>query len=383
MKTKKLIWIIRLIGIVFLFLFSSNQSFAVYPDIKIAIKTHYRGNADIEKAKKIFEEVVAESDRNNEDRKYALIFLAILSFVDKDTKQADNYLCQILNLKPDFDPDLSVRDITEDFKKRFSYLKKQNDCPNISSSCRGVKLVALKKRLKKCDELFNKGIIKNNEKRTAYSCYQKAERLCPNHPEVKTGFERVKNCDEAENKLKECRSGENTSCYQEARALCPNHPEFLKKCFGRTEKGEFETTTKCEVLEKRLEECEKQNNYTQTDDEILSKIKKLCQYHLQGCQDLLNKNVITTGSEETALSCYQKAQHLCPTHSSEIQQKFQYMEQKYINWAKIALNKIKNKPKLKKLKDYKKAQNALDGLRKVNPQSPKLIELERKLQQAR
>ena len=372
MKTKKSIWIVMLIGVVSIFLFSSNQSFAVSPDIQTAIKTHYRGNAEIETAKKIFEKVVADSNRNNEDRKYALIFLAILSLVDKNTKQADNYLCQILNLNPEFDPDLSVRDITEDFRKRFPVLKRQNSCPKVEQSCWGVKSFALKKRLKKCDALFNQGIIKSGAKKTAYSCYQKAQTLCPNNQEILELERKIGDCDLAEKKFKNCASskGKDTlSCCQEARALCPSHPEFLK-CFGRTENGESETTTKCEALEKRLQECE--NNYAETDEKTLfNKIRLLCKYRLKRCQNLLARDIITAGNEETALGCCQEAKNLCPAHSSEIQQKFQEMEQKYIDWADAALKK----------KRYKKTQKNLDGLRKVSPLSPNILELEGRLRQ--
>jgi len=373
MKTKRAIWIVMLIGVVSIFLFSSNQSFAVSPDIQTAIKTHYRGNAEIEIAKQIFEKVVAaDSNRNNEDRKYALIFLAILSLGNnKDTEQVDNYLCQILNLNPEFDPDLSVRDITEDFRKRFSVLKRQNSCSRAEQSCRGVKSFALNKQLKKCDALFNQGIIKSGGETTAYSCYQEAQTLCPNNQEVLELGKKIGDCDLTEKKIKSCTNskGKDTlSCYQEARALCPSHPKFLK-CFGRTENGESETTTKCEVLEKRLQKCE--NNYTDTDKKIL--FKKLCQYRLRRCQNLLDRDIITTGSEETALSCYQEAQNLCPNHSSDIQQKLQNMEQKYIDWANTALQD----------KNYKKAQKALEGLKKVNPKSSKIPELKQRLRQLR
>jgi tetratricopeptide (TPR) repeat protein len=369
MKTKRAIWIVMLIGVVSIFLFSSNQSFAVSLDIQTAIKTHYRGNAEIETAKNIFEKVVADSNRNNEDRKYALIFLAILSFIDKDTKQADNYLCQILNLNPEFDPDLSVRDITEDFKKRFSVLKRQNSCPRAEQSCRGVKSFVLKKQLKMCDALFNQGIIN-------YDCFQEAEKLCPNDPKVLELKRKIGDCDIAEKNFKDCtRSGKGTdtlSCYQEARALCPSHPKFLKKCLGKAENGDSETTTKCEALEKRLQECE--NNYTDTDEKTLfNKIRHLCKYRLRRCKNLLDMKIITTGNKETALSCYQEAQHLCPTHSSDIQQKFQDMEKKYIVLVKDALKK----------KLYKRAQRLLDGLKKVNPKSSKIPELKQRLQQLR
>ena len=355
-----------LIGVVSIFIFSSNQSFAVSLDIQTAIKTHYRGNAEIETAKKIFEKVVADSNRNNEDRKYALIFLAIFSFIDKDTKQADNYLCQILNLNPEFDPDLSVRDITKDFRRRFSDLKRQNGCPRIESSCIGVKFFALKKQLKKCDALFNQGIIN-------YDCFQEAEKLCPYDQEVLELKRKIGDCKLAEKKFKNCTGGkekEASSCHQEARALCPSHPKFLK-CFGKIKNGESETTTKYEELEKQLQQCENKNNYTETDNKTFLRIQQLCQYRLRRCQNLLDKDIITAGSEETALSCYQEAQHLCPNHSSDIQQKLQNMEQKYMYWVNAALKKG----------HYKKAQKALEGLRKVNPKSPNIPELKQRLRQ--
>jgi len=371
MKIKILIYIL-LTWLASFFFYS--QSFAVSQDIKTSVKGCYDNPPSCEQAKEHMKEVVENEDKTEEEHLYALIYLAIFSLQENNVTQAKDFFCQIMELKSDFDPDLSVCDITEDFRKRFSVLKRQNSCPRVKQSCRGVKSFALKKQLKKCDALFNQGIIN-------YDCFQEAEKICPNDPNVLELKGKIGACRIAAKKftlcIKDKGKDDTSSCCREARASCPSHSEFLKKCLGKTEKGESKTTTKCEALEKRLQKCE--NNYTDTDKK--TPFKKSCQSRLRRCQNLLDENAITTnkegeGNEETALSCYQEAQHLCPTHSSDIQEKFQEMEERYIYWIDIYLEK-----KLYDAKKHEKVKNYLDGLRKVNPQSPDILKLEQRLQQ--
>jgi hypothetical protein len=390
---------ILLSGLASFFLLLSSQSFAISQEIKTKVKECYDNPPSCKQAKEYMKKMVANKEKTEGDRLYALIYLAIFSLQEKNVIQAKNFFCQILTLKPDFDPDLSVCDITEDFKGRFSALKKkQNGCKVVEPSCEGVKLTALKNQLKICETLFLKRYIKYSDKKTVWNCYQKAKTLCQNHREVNEGFEKIKKCDAADRRLKDCKMGE--ICYQEARKLCKSHPKF--QC-------NFEITEKCNSVEKQLKEC-KDNKFSTISDKketassCYQEAQNLCQNHseflkeynqshpefvkeferfikcakveerlLKRCKSLFYaKKITTNGGKKTALSCYKEARDLCPNHP-DVQQGFEDMENKYKSWANQYLKK----------KNDGSAQNALKGLKKVNPQSPYIPELEQRLQQLR
>jgi len=154
MKFNNLTYIL-LSGLASFLLLLSSQSFAVSQEIKTKVKGCYNNPPSCEQAKKYMKKMVENKEKTEGDRLYALIYLAIFSLQEKNVKQAKNFFCQILTLKPDFDPDLSVCDITEDFKGRFSALKKkQNGCKVVEPSCEGVKLTALKTNSKYVKHFF-------------------------------------------------------------------------------------------------------------------------------------------------------------------------------------------------------------------------------------
>ncbi len=94
-----------------------------------------------------------------------------------------------MGLKPDFDPDLSVCDITENFKTRFNRLKIQNRCPSSRENCDGTFLAVIEAGLPKCRQLLDEDTIMDKGQENAFTCYTEAKKLCPNHADVQKGFE--------------------------------------------------------------------------------------------------------------------------------------------------------------------------------------------------
>jgi len=90
---------------------------------------------------------------------------------------------------------------------------------------------------------------------------------------------------------------------------------------------------------------------------------------LQNCQKHLDAQRLTTGSGETALSCYQKVLKR-EAGNAEALEGLQQIERRYQVWAEKAFRN----------KQLRKISNYLKGLERVNPQSPVLADLRGRLE---
>ncbi|MBE9562948.1 MAG: hypothetical protein IMF12_08820 [Proteobacteria bacterium] len=88
--------------------------------------------------------------------------------------------------------------------------------------------------------------------------------------------------------------------------------------------------------------------------------------NLQQCAQHLNANRLTTGKQGTALSCYRQILFSDPTNVTA-KKGLVKIEQRYQNWAKTAINKG----------NFKKARYYINRLKKVNPKSAALSQLNR------
>ncbi|MDM8567884.1 hypothetical protein QUF74_19830 [Candidatus Halobeggiatoa sp. HSG11] len=88
--------------------------------------------------------------------------------------------------------------------------------------------------------------------------------------------------------------------------------------------------------------------------------------NLQQCEQHLNANRLTTGKQGTALDCYQQILLSDPTNVTA-KEGLVKIEQRYQGWAKVAIER----------RNFKKAQNYLKSLKKVNPKSAALSRLNR------
>ena len=92
---------------------------------------------------------------------------------------------------------------------------------------------------------------------------------------------------------------------------------------------------------------------------------------LKECQIHYAENRLTTGKSGTALACYQNVLEQSPGNLDAIKG-LKSLENRYTNWAKIAL----------KQKKLHKVQKYLQGLTKVNPYSSDLAQLKQQLEEA-
>lgn len=92
---------------------------------------------------------------------------------------------------------------------------------------------------------------------------------------------------------------------------------------------------------------------------------------LPRCKRYLRKKKLTTGRRGTALSCYQQVLELNAENETAIAG-LQKIEELYIDWAKIAVDK----------KRWNTVKNHIANIEKVNPQSTALAELKQLLADA-
>ncbi|RKZ71468.1 MAG: hypothetical protein DRR19_32565, partial [Candidatus Parabeggiatoa sp. nov. 1] len=90
---------------------------------------------------------------------------------------------------------------------------------------------------------------------------------------------------------------------------------------------------------------------------------------LQACQAHFEANRLTTGEGGTALACYKEVLSKEPTNAKALSG-LKNIEARYVTWIERALDKQQEKP----------AKQYLASLRMLNPESPKLVELEERLQ---
>lgn len=293
----------------FLFVILSSQAFGISKDVKSAIKNHYL-NADYQIARQMLEKVVADTNRTDDDRQYAFIYLGLIELLYNNTTQVDDYLCRLLSLKPDFEPEFSTRDITQAFTQQFYQLKSQNLCLPVEKYAVAVKKAMAEQNFVQADNFIDKW-----------------EKLLPSdspqHDEVK--------------KLRRELGG-------------------LKILF----RGKLPSVTNSPIQEP-------DPTPQKTCQGVIGlHVKAL----LTRCQALFQKQCVTTcpGEEETALTCYQKAQKSCPD-SPDVQKGFQDMEDFYVNLANRAL----------RMNRTDRVKRYLESLKKVNPQSPIIADIERRL----
>lgn len=86
------------------------------------------------------------------------------------------------------------------------------------------------------------------------------------------------------------------------------------------------------------------------------------------CKKHVRANRLTTGDKGTALDCYHEVLRQSPGNA-EAKAGLQKMEDQYVRWAKKAL----------KRKNLKKVRQYLEGLDKVNPESPDLKRLKKRV----
>jgi hypothetical protein len=89
---------------------------------------------------------------------------------------------------------------------------------------------------------------------------------------------------------------------------------------------------------------------------------------LRDCQKHYDAKRFTTGSQGTALDCYQTVLRFEPANRQAINS-LQEMERSYVLWAESALQQ----------KNFEKAKGYLAGLRKINPRSKDLTRLKQRL----
>ncbi|MCP4352220.1 MAG: hypothetical protein GY795_42720 [Desulfobacterales bacterium] len=89
---------------------------------------------------------------------------------------------------------------------------------------------------------------------------------------------------------------------------------------------------------------------------------------LSQCKKHIRANRFTTGEKGTALKCYHEVLRQSPGNP-EAMAGLQRMEKQYIRWAKKALRR----------RNLQKVRQYLEGLDKVNPDSPDLPELKRQM----
>jgi len=289
-------WVTCLVGLLFL----PSWSVAVSGDLKEIIKQYYQ-KADYQTANGKLLEVLKDNQRTPDDRQFTLIYLVLIALVNKDTNQADNYLCQLLSVKSGFDPEFSSPDITADFKEAFNRLRTENLCfPLDSYEPEVTKALALvDKNCDRVDQLLRKWETLLPES-------------SPKLEEVKKWRETIQSL----RMLKRCSSNEPSPTSEQP----PPPPP-----------------TSCGVIRFHVE-----NLVTQT------------------CQPLLRaKRYIAIGPTrtiaDTALECYRKAEELCPGEP-KVREGFADMEKFYVEKINRALQ-AGQRDKAKNLLDNLKAVN--------------------------
>ncbi len=104
----------------------------------------YYQNAEIEKAKDIFEKIIKQ-DSKNEEHQVALVYLALIEIASRNEAEADTYLSRLVSLNSGFDLK-NISDINPGIEERFKQIKKSGgkiltikDTVEPSGEIRGIK----------------------------------------------------------------------------------------------------------------------------------------------------------------------------------------------------------------------------------------------------
>ena len=184
--------------------------------------------------------------------------------------------------------------------------------------------------LRACKEHLQAYRLTTGDKGTAFSCYKKVLKIEPNNAEALEGLEKIeaKYVDLIEYALSSGREKKAQEYMVGLRRVNPNSPHLLV--------------------------CHKKHKN-------ISNLLRTCQEHLQAYR-------LTTGDKGTAFSCYKKVLKIEP-NNAEALDGLEKIEAKYVDLIEFALSRGREK----------KAQEYMVGLRKVSPNSPKLVAFKKQM----